>query len=123
MTLSGSDFLQKIQHSDQFWQQRVLFVSALDHNDGELLKQKISSDLDEKKYEDQAVIFQARHFENLNRGLENLLRAKGLIEEGASAEFVALEMKETLMFVQETLGKRFDDQIMDRVFKEFCIGK
>jgi len=32
-------------------------------------------------------------------------------------------MKEALLKVQETIGKRFDDQIMDRVFKEFCIGK
>jgi tRNA modification GTPase len=122
-SLSGSEFLQKIQNSEQFWQQRVLFVSALDHKEGERLKQVIAGDLETKKFEDQAVIFQARHFENLSRALENLNRAKGLIEQGTSAEFIALEMKETLLLLQETLGKRFDDQIMDRVFKEFCIGK
>jgi tRNA modification GTPase len=39
------------------------------------------------------------------------------------AEFVALDLKEALMAVQETLGKRFDDQVMDLVFRQFCIGK
>jgi tRNA modification GTPase len=64
-----------------------------------------------------------RCFENLSRAFENMTRAMRLLETGASSEFLALEMKEALIFVQETLGKRFDDQIMDRVFKEFCIGK
>ena len=46
-----------------------------------------------------------------------------LLDSKASLEFISLELKEALLLVHETLGKRFDDQIMDRVFKEFCIGK
>jgi tRNA modification GTPase len=36
---------------------------------------------------------------------------------------VAISLKEGLLALQEIQGKYFDDQILDRVFKEFCIGK
>lgn len=73
--------------------------------------------------EDNVIVIQARHYELLIKSQESLLRAQSLICEGASLEFVALELRESLLSVYEILGKRFDDQIMDRVFSEFCIGK
>ena len=47
----------------------------------------------------------------------------GELELGAGAEFVAMYLKESLMALQKILGQVYDDQIMDRVFKEFCLGK
>jgi tRNA modification GTPase len=32
-------------------------------------------------------------------------------------------LKESLTSLQKILGQVYDDQIMDRVFKEFCLGK
>jgi tRNA modification GTPase len=55
--------------------------------------------------------------------LVNIEKCEGLVQTGLGSEFLALELKEALLAVQETLGKRFDDQVMDRVFKEFCLGK
>jgi tRNA modification GTPase len=69
------------------------------------------------------VITNSRHFENLNSAFDNMKRVRGMIQSQASPELLSLEMKEALLRVQETVGKRFDDQILDRVFKEFCIGK
>lgn len=110
--LAGHSFLQKLH-----------FVSALDEKSGDRLKSVIGKDLKDKKFEDMAVISNSRHFENLSKAKENLERAEMLLKAQSGAEFIALEMKESLILVQETLGKRFDDQVMDRVFKEFCIGK
>lgn len=121
--LKGSRFLQKIQDLDLFWKTRVHFVSAMDENSGWNLKSVISNLLQQAQFEDQALISQARHFENLSKALENMGRAEKLVKQNSSPEFIALEMKESLIQIQETLGKRFDDQIMDRVFKEFCLGK
>ncbi len=103
--------------------EKVLIVSAFDKRDREILKAAIRKEMHESQFEDQAVISQSRHFENLSSSLGNMKSARVLIEQVASPEFTALELKEALLKVQETLGKRYDDQIMDRVFKEFCIGK
>lgn len=102
---------------------RVHFISALDEKSGERLKTVIGKELKTKSYEDLAVVSNSRHFENLSKAKENLDRAQNLLRSDSGAEYIALEMKESLILVQETLGKRFDDQVMDRVFKEFCIGK
>jgi tRNA modification GTPase len=102
---------------------RINIVSAFDREDTDLLKGIIGRYLDTTRFEDQAVIFQARHRENLARCVRNLRSGIELVGRGMSPELAALELKEALLGVQETLGKRFDDEILDRVFKEFCLGK
>ena len=114
---------QKMQPFLGVLKDKIHIVSAFDKRDGEFLKGLLVKSLDETGYEDQAVISQARHFENMQAALNNMNEAYGLVQTGASPELTALSMKEALLKVQETIGKRFDDQIMDRVFKEFCIGK
>jgi tRNA modification GTPase len=102
---------------------KILIVSALNQKDRSLIKKEIESMIGAGSFRDGAVISQARHFEKLNLALANLQAAQNLIAGRKSIELQAIEMKEALLRVQETLGKRFDDQVMDRVFKEFCIGK
>lgn len=45
------------------------------------------------------------------------------LEKKESLEFLASDLKSSVLATQELLGKKFDDQILDRVFQEFCIGK
>lgn len=73
--------------------------------------------------EDAPALWNARHFEglaNLRRSLESTL---GQLETNGSPDLVALELQLGLQSVHEMLGIVFDDQVMDRVFREFCIGK
>jgi tRNA modification GTPase len=114
---------QKSQVLESFLETNVHFVSALNDNSAEVLKSALAKDLEIAGLEDRALISQARHFENLSRALECMNRASKVLSQNLSNEFLALDIKEALLFIQETLGKRFDDQVMDRVFKEFCIGK
>ncbi len=121
--LSDSPAFQKLQGFWQALEPKLFFVSALNEKDGDRLKTLIHQSIGDLQFEDQAVISQARHWENLSAALENMNRTFDLVSNQASPEFMSLEMKDALIKVQETIGKRFDDQIMDRVFKEFCIGK
>ncbi len=47
----------------------------------------------------------------------------GDFKAGLGAEFVSQRLKEALVSLQKILGEHYDDQILDRVFKEFCLGK
>lgn len=114
---------QKIDDFDSFVKSKLQFVSAYDRNSYNDLVSMISLEVSLTDFDDQSHVSQVRHYENLAVTLEIVDRSLLLLERDASAEFVALELKEALILVQETLGKRFDDQVMDRVFKEFCIGK
>lgn len=103
--------------------QNLFFVSALDKSTrvqvlGPLID-RIRSELNEST----AVLSNARHYERLLIGLRAVERGLRILVGQEGPEFAAVDLKEALLSIQETLGKRFDDQIMDRVFKEFCIGK
>lgn len=119
----GSKFFQKIPDLEAFVKRRVFFVSALDKTVRSLVLEELVKEYADAQIENTVLISSSRHLENLSKALENTKRAKEVVNQGLGEEFLALEFKEALIAIQETLGKRFDDQIMDRVFKEFCIGK
>lgn len=73
--------------------------------------------------DDSEVLIGQRQAEELRLAKERLEKAQALVGQNESLEFVAFELKEALVRIQEILGERFDDQIMDRVFESFCLGK
>jgi tRNA modification GTPase len=121
--INNSKFFQKIADPQAFFTRRVFFVSALDKKVRSSVLQELVQEFADMQVENTVLISNARHYENLVRALENTQRSQTLVDQGMGSEFLALELKESLIAIHETLGKRFDDQIMDRVFKEFCIGK
>jgi tRNA modification GTPase len=70
-----------------------------------------------------SIVSTQRQKEILESALYSMEKARGLIATKASPEFTAFDLKEALMKIQELLGKNVSDDVMDRVFKEFCIGK
>lgn len=86
----------------------------------------------ESFFEDQAkaadsdasnVVVQARHLELLQKIHSCLGTAVELIKRDSSPEFIAFELQEAVRAIHELLGKEFDEQVIDRIFKEFCLGK
>ena len=102
---------------------KAIFGSAQDVKFREELILRIEMHLEKIRFEDQALVLQTRHFELLSAALGNIEQCITLLATDSSPEFLAIELKESLLRIQETLGKRFDDEILDRIFKEFCIGK
>ncbi|RYZ86495.1 MAG: GTP-binding protein [Proteobacteria bacterium] len=101
----------------------LFFLSALDENARPILLSRIAAEFADSNLQDQVLLSNTRHFENLSKAVQNVERCQALLQDAMGSEFIAFELKEALIAVQETLGKRFDDQVMDRVFKEFCLGK
>lgn len=65
-----------------------------------------------------------------SRQLGDLIKAHGLLIKTKEAiassighEYIAFDLKDSLLAVQNILGIVYDDQILDKVFKEFCLGK
>lgn len=69
------------------------------------------------------VVTQVRHLELLQKIHSCLLTALRLISDDSSPEFIAFELQESVRAIHELLGKEFDEQVIDRIFKEFCLGK
>lgn len=69
------------------------------------------------------LVTQYRQADLLEKTLLSLQKAHTLMSQTDSYDLVAVDMQESLRTIYAVLGKEFDDQVLDRVFKEFCIGK
>ena len=70
-----------------------------------------------------AVLATSRHFELFKNLRGGLGRGLELLEKGECPELIAFELQDALFSIHELVGKQFDDQVLDRVFQEFCLGK
>ncbi|MDD2901709.1 MAG: tRNA uridine-5-carboxymethylaminomethyl(34) synthesis GTPase MnmE [Syntrophales bacterium] len=70
------------------------------------------------------IVTQARHYRHLSRCRDCLHQARNLLTEGEAAwELVALELQEAIRELGEITGQEVGDDVLDRIFGEFCLGK
>ena len=69
------------------------------------------------------VAIRSRHLDCLRRAEIAMRAAMTGIQQELSPEFVALELRSALDAVFEVTGKKCDEEVLDKVFSEFCLGK
>lgn len=69
------------------------------------------------------VVSNPRHVEALERAREALRRAAGAARSGAPGEIVALELREAAAAAGEVTGRGVTEDLLERIFERFCIGK
>lgn len=69
------------------------------------------------------AVSSARQREELRQAHSLLVKVIAGLKSHMGSEFIAFDLKGCLMALQRTLGEVYDDQILDKVFKEFCLGK
>ncbi|MGP8154679.1 MAG: tRNA uridine-5-carboxymethylaminomethyl(34) synthesis GTPase MnmE [Smithella sp.] len=69
------------------------------------------------------MIINMRHKLAIEKAYKNIQTAKESIEHGMSAEFAALDLREALDNLDEITGKKINDEVLDKIFSSFCIGK
>ena len=108
---------------DCFLARKEIAISNKTGEGIEDVKKSIEQMLEETFEGKSVVIMQARQVECLNVLRESLKKGIVLLEAEESLELIALELQIGLNSLFALLGKEFNDEIMDRVFREFCIGK
>jgi len=101
----------------------VLPVSAVTGRGLKEVHAWLSSRLRRELSEDSTLVSNARHFEGLTAAAEALKKALPLLRGEESPDLIALELQAGVRAIHELLGLTYDDQVMDRVFSEFCLGK
>jgi len=70
-----------------------------------------------------AVAINLRHRDCLRRALEACDRARKTMNDGLAPEYISVDLNEALRAVGEVIGAVDVEQILDSVFRQFCIGK
>ena len=69
------------------------------------------------------LISNARHKNMLEKSMEALDRAIATIESGMPEDFISMDLQDALTALGEITGDSVDDEIIDRIFTRFCLGK
>ena len=70
-----------------------------------------------------AIVSNMRHIELLKKAEGFVKSACVALDKGFASELVCQDIKDALGFLDDMLGKRFSDKLLDKIFSEFCIGK
>ena len=69
------------------------------------------------------VITRERHREHLYQAAEALNSASVTLTEGLSEELIAVDITLAMEHLGSILGKTFEEDLLDKIFGQFCIGK
>jgi tRNA modification GTPase len=104
----------------------VILVSAKTHAGLDVLKNELLQVVLQGGggYQDGAVVVtNARHYSALIRSKESLTKASSSLSQQLSGEFIALDLRGALDSLGEIAGNVTTDDILNRIFARFCIGK
>jgi tRNA modification GTPase len=104
---------------------RPLWISAKTGAGIPALKEAIYERLTGEQTEQAAgvVITQIRHKTALEKTIGHLLQARESLTNAMSFEFVAFDLREALDSLGEIVGVTTSEDVLDRIFATFCIGK
>ncbi len=71
----------------------------------------------------EVMITNLRHKLSLEKAQKNIVAAKEAIARGESQEIPAFELREAVGNFDEITGKKINDEVLDKIFSGFCIGK
>ncbi len=86
------------------------------------IKQIITTNVNVSDNE-KTIISSLRHKELLARSLESIESALKACEKSASEEFIADNVTRALNYLNEITGHSFSEEVLEKIFNEFCIGK
>jgi len=77
----------------------------------------------EVKANEQTLITNLRHKEALEAAYDSILNVKETVKQGLPADFVTIDLKTTLEELGKITGDTLGEDIIDRIFADFCLGK
>lgn len=129
VVLNKRDLPQMVMYEEikkKFPTDPVVSISALKKEGIEELKNAVYNMLIHKGVkvsQEHLIIANVRHKNILVEIKENLERALKGLEEGISYEFIAFEIRSALNSLGEMVGETTPEDVLNRIFEQFCIGK
>jgi len=103
----------------------VLEVSAIKREGLEEVEEAISSLIFDGAVNipEGPVVTNIRHKQALERALEALEQCEAITSENFNGELVASDLKNVEYYLGLIIGESIEDDVLDRIFEKFCIGK
>jgi tRNA modification GTPase len=129
LAINKNDLPLKISLEDvkrRFQEDPFVSISALKNKGIDDLKRAIYSSLvhrDIRATPEHLIIANIRHKAALAQTRDNLSNVLQGLEEGTSLELIAFEIRSALDSLGEIVGQTATEEVLNRIFEQFCIGK
>ncbi len=127
--LNKHDLTQKIsidEVKNRFMEDPMISISALKDEGIDELRKTIYASLVQRDFvgtPGYLIVSNVRHKNALVQIKDNLSNAVKGMEEGISVEFIAFEIRSALEALGEMVGETTSEEVLNRIFEQFCIGK
>jgi tRNA modification GTPase len=102
----------------------LLFISAKEKSGLDVLRQMLSDVIvKERLSSDDVIITNIRHYEALLHVSESLERAMSGLDNQIPEDLIAIDIRQAIHYLGEITGEITSDEILDNIFRNFCIGK
>jgi tRNA modification GTPase len=107
------------------FQQKEYVICSTQKADGlDELKQTLLKDISINEEDLHAgMLVNARQISAVKRAVDSIKKGIQSIDEELGYEFTAFDLKEASSALEEVIGKITDDDILNQIFENFCIGK
>lgn len=106
-------------------EKEVIYINTKDNNSIEALKSKIIElfNLEKINTKDFTYLNNTRQITLANNALKSLLDAEKSLSEGIPIDFIEVDLNNCFEILGEIIGKEYTNEILDNLFKNFCVGK
>ena len=118
---SQKEQLEKLFSKEKYPQ---IFISAKKKEHIIELQEKLikAASLPEISQED-VIITNIRHYEALTHALESIHRIQEGLQTNLSGDFISQDLRECIFHLGSIIGEVTSGQVLNNIFKKFCIGK
>jgi tRNA modification GTPase len=101
-----------------------IFISAKEKTGIEDLKNQLLSFVNTGALRNnETIVTNTRHYDSLLKALEEIQKVRFGLNSGLPSDLMAIDIKQALYYFGEITGEVTNDELLGKIFANFCIGK
>lgn len=123
LVINKADLSQKMNIDALPSDKPTVLISALKGSGLNELKDMITSIALNSGADSTVLVTNVRHVRAMERAVESIKSFMDGLNKNVSPEFLSVELREALDALGEILGPTTPEDVLDKIFRDFCIGK
>ena len=121
IVVNKTDLEKKLNINDK----NIVYISALNNQGIDELKNKIKEifNLEQIEKEDLTYLSNARSISLLKQALNSVIDVKEAIENQVPVDLIEIDLKNIWEILGTIIGVNYDEELIDQLFSQFCLGK
>jgi tRNA modification GTPase len=121
--LSASQQDEILTHFNDVDAEKIFISAKTKHNIDKLEEILVKASALPQINQGDVIVTNIRHYEALTHALESIHRVKEGMSMNLSGDLVSEDLRQCIFHLSDIVGEVTTDQVLENIFKNFCIGK